>query len=157
MQGFPAISLLLNGMSQGLITEEPQPAKVKCALMQFKKCGIIGTLRITTHDDAMGCLTLEPTGALRAGPQVPAVCKLAGQRTKIYLSYISVMHERGVVYLTGVGVLSFSGYEVIVPQPGSRLECGVMTKGGSVSCVLKNCFAAVVRLLISFLASAATH
>ncbi len=38
---------------------------------------------------------------------------------------------RGVVYneyLTGVVILSFSGYEVIVPQLGSRLECGVMTQ-----------------------------
>jgi len=30
--------------------------------MQLMKYGIIGTLRITTHDDAMGCLSLEPTG-----------------------------------------------------------------------------------------------
>ena len=115
-------------MRQGIITEEPQPAKVKCALMQLQKYGI---LRITTHNDAMGCLTLEPRAALRAGPQVPAETKLAGQQTKASFAYMSVMHERAVVYngyLTGVVILSFLGYEVIVPQPGSWLECGVMTQ-----------------------------
>ena len=131
MQGLPAILLLLNGMHQGIITEEPQTAKVKCALMQLKKYGIIGTLCITTHNDAMGCLTLEPRGALRAGSRVSAEPKLTGQQTKTSFAYMSAMHERGVVYngyLTGVVILSFSGYEVIVPQPGSWLECGVMTQ-----------------------------